>query len=748
MRFLFWTLAAIHSLFIPFAYGQSSCKLDPTIGYATYLGGSAFEHVRDVATDAGGNVYVTGGTESSDFPAATRLVTPGTTDTGVANFDIFVAKLNSVGAILWSTRIGGPNYDRAYAIEIDPKGSIILAGRAGRGFPVTRGAFQATFKGGIEAAFYGNQDGVILKLSPDGQRIEWASYFGTEDPKIIRDIAVDPNGDLFVASHRISGTYIPSVAAAFQNRPLGGSDGVLAKIAGDGSRVMWASYIGGGGEEGGGQPSVRVDSAGNAYYLTLTSSTDASTTPTAYRRRLAGGSDFYLTKWSGDGSLLFATYIGGSSDELYETHNLALDSHGNAYIGATTLSADFPTTPGAFDQTHNGNGGSGTGSRTNYPGDGVIAKISSDGSRLLASTFLGGRFGEAIEGLAVDPEGYVHVTGGTFSDNFPVSPGSYQRTRTGTVNSFYAQVSPDLSTLIYSTYIGGGQDAGRTLAVDDTGAAYFGGEADAGGFPVRNAAQPNYGGGGDGFLVKVVSGSKTGSPCYFPGSVVNAGSYIQGVVPGGLISIFGTGLLRNVSGTIPGRGATTVQGTSVFIAGIPAPIFSLTNQAGLEQINAQTPFEIAGRTSVDVVLQNSGQTLSLTVPVLAAQPGIFEWTSEEGRSNGALVHADGSLVTASNPAKRGEIVAAFFTGGGPLTQALKTGAFGPSDPVPTMTLALDVELDERPCEVTFKGYAPSFIGLYQVNFRVRDEPYQNSSLNLRLRMNNALSPSTLLPVEP
>jgi uncharacterized protein (TIGR03437 family) len=65
-----------------------------------------------------------------------------------------------------------------------------------------------------------------------------------------------------------------------------------------------------------------------------------------------------------------------------------------------------------------------------------------------------------------------------------------------------------------------------------------------------------------------------------------------------------------------------------------------------------------------------------------------------------------------------------------------------------MTLALDVELDERPCEVTFKGYAPSFIGLYQVNFRVRDEPYQNSSLNLRLRMNNALSPSTLLPVEP
>jgi uncharacterized protein (TIGR03437 family) len=747
MRYTCCILAIVLNTLNPL-YSQSACKSEPSLAYATYLGGSDFEHVRDVATDAAGNLYVTGGTQSADLPATTRLVNTGATETGVSNFDIFVIKLNPAGAVLWSTRIGGPNYDRAYAIEIDPKGFIILAGRAGRGFPVTAGAFQTTFKGGSAADFYGNQDGVIIKLSPDGQKIEWASYFGSEDPKIIRDIAVDANGDIFAASNHVSGTYIPSVAAAFQNRPLGGSDGVLAKVAGDGSRVLWAWYVGGSADEGGGQPSVRVDSAGNPYYLTLTSSKDARTTPSAYSRSLAGGVDFYLSKWSGDGSLIFATYVGGSADELYETHNLALDSYGNAYIGASTLSTDFPTTPGAFSRTHNGNGRDGTGARTNYPGDGVIAKISSNGTRLLASTFLGGRFGDAIEGLAVDSDGYVHVTGGTYSDNFPVSPGSYQKALKGTINSFYVELSSDLSTLIYGTYIGGGQDAGRTMAVDGSGAAYFGGEADIAGFPVRNALQPVYGGGGDAFLAKIAPSSKTGAPCYFTGSVVNAGSYLPGVVPGGLISIFGSGLLRDINGTIPGLGATLVQGTTVSIGGIQVPIFSLTNQAGVEQINVQAPFEIAGSTSVDVVIQSSGRSVSLTETVLPAQPGIFEWTSEDGKSNGAALHADGSLITPANPARRGEIVSAFFTGGGPLAESVATGAAGPSDSLATMSLALSVEMDGRPCDVSFKGYAPLFIGLYQVNFRIRDEAPSSSSVTLRLNAGGAVSPSTLLPVQP
>src|SRR5688572_23113435 len=121
--------------------------------FASYLGGGQYEVVRDIATDAAGNAYLTGGTESSNFPttpgALQRVANPGSPENNTLDrLDAFIVKMDPNGNIVWSTLLGGPNYDRAYGIVVDAQGFVYVAGRAGRGFPVTPGAFQTTFQGG------------------------------------------------------------------------------------------------------------------------------------------------------------------------------------------------------------------------------------------------------------------------------------------------------------------------------------------------------------------------------------------------------------------------------------------------------------------------------------------------------------------------------------------------------------------------------------------------------------------------
>lgn len=495
------------------------------LAFSTYLGGNLFEHVRDVTTDREGNIYVTGGTLSADFP-----VTPGAYQTThyrdiqppdnpqIDPFDVFVVKLDPRGQLLWSTFLGGRNYDRAYAIEVDSLGYVYVAGRAGRAFPVTPGAFQTQFMGGQEAAFYGPQDGFIAKLSPDGSSLVWASYFGTSDPRIIRDIAVDANGDVYLASSRQSGSYPPAVAQAFQYgfqpTPQGGIDGVVAKVSSDGTQVLWASYLGGSGSENSG-PAVRVDAFGSPYFLYSTNSTDIPTTPGAYDRTFNGGlNDLYVARFTPDGSgLIFGTYLGGSGQEAVETHSLALDAQGNAYVTPSTSSPNFPTTPGAFQRTYGGG-----------PIDVAIAKLSSDGTQLLASTFIGGDAGDHSEGIAVDVNGNVYISGLTGSTDFPLTPDAYQAQRRGVNDLIAVKLSADFQTLACSTLLGGTAiDYGRAAWADSLGNFYVAGQSASTDWPTRNPLQPAFGGGtGDAVVAKFTPNA--GGPFRLAGVWVNDGA--------------------------------------------------------------------------------------------------------------------------------------------------------------------------------------------------------------------------------
>jgi hypothetical protein len=412
--------------------------------------------------------------------------------------------------------IGGPSHDRAYAIDVDRQGYVYVGGRAGQGFPVTAGAFQPIHPGGPAGGPYTSQSGFVAKLTPDGRKLVFASYFvaaGDDPAHPVRDIAVDNQGDIYLGASSSKGRYPAPIDDAFsrgfQPRLAGGKDAVVAKVRTDGSQVIWATYLGGSSRERS-EVSIRVDASGHAYLLTVTDSADAPTTSSALGRTYRGRGDFYLAKLSPDGSkLVYATFLGGSGAEEVETRQLAIDGEGHAYIVASTGSSDFPTTHGAFQTTFRGAGRPAPRLSTVFPGDVVVAKIAPDGSRLVASTFIGGRLGEHAEGAAVDAKGNVYLTGATYSDDFPTTDGGFQAKRTGRTNFFVVKLAADFRRLLYASYLGGSDnDEGRAAALDSAGNFFVGGQVLSKDWPVRNAVRQRLAGDTDAAVAKFSLGGR------------------------------------------------------------------------------------------------------------------------------------------------------------------------------------------------------------------------------------------------
>ena len=164
--------------------------------FMSYLGGGGDDMARDVGTDAQGNIYIAGSTTSGNFPTtAGAFDRTFNSPAGSSNHDAFITKLSPGGQMIWSTFLGGNGFDRIDALEVDKSGFIYVAGRAGPGFPVTQGTFQANFAGGDHGGIYGAQDGFVCKFRSDGTRV-FCSYFGDSDVLAIRDIAVDDVGDI------------------------------------------------------------------------------------------------------------------------------------------------------------------------------------------------------------------------------------------------------------------------------------------------------------------------------------------------------------------------------------------------------------------------------------------------------------------------------------------------------------------------------------------------------------------------
>jgi len=451
--------------------------IDPLL-YATYLGGGNEDYGwgngnddygSSVAVDAAGNAYVTGTTYSWDFPT-----TPGAFDIYFARwaFDAFVAKLDPTGSSLaYATFLGGEYDDRGQSIAVDAAGNAYVTGYTfSDTFPTTQGAFKERL----------NQmwwDSFVAKLDPAGSSLLYATYLGGGNPEDGFSIAVDAAGNAYVTGYTRSSSSFPVTPGAFDTTCTCGAnsrDSFVVKVNPTGSSLVYATFLGGNGDEDG--FSIAVDAAGNAYVAGNTYSTDFPTTPGAFDVILDGRSEGFLVKLNPAGSaLVYSTFLGGGSSEV--GYSVAVDTVGNAYVSGFTYSTDFPVTPDAFDTSHNGDS------------DGFVAKLNPAGSTILYATYLGGDNYDYGKSIALDAAGSAYVAGYTYSTDFPVTPGAIDTSHDGPFDAFVARFDATNSSLLNATYLGGGNDdRGLSIAVDGTGNAYVTGQTFGGDFPVTPGA--------------------------------------------------------------------------------------------------------------------------------------------------------------------------------------------------------------------------------------------------------------------
>lgn len=230
-------------------------------------------------------------------------------------------------------------------------------------------------------------------------------------------------------------------------------------------------------------------------------------------------------------------------------------------------------------------------------------------------------------------------------------------------------------------------------------------------------------------------------------AVVNSASFVLGMVPGSLATVFGRGLTL-LTGTVLG-GEASAEGISVKANGRSAPVLSMTNQAGREQVNVQVPFDLPSAATATLEIDNNGTRFSSpAVPLFESQPAIFEIVLDaEGTRAGAVVHLNGTLVTPANPATVGEIVSMFLTGAGPVEPAVATGVPGPAPPSYTK-LPTVVGVADAGARVLFSGYAPQAIGLYQINFEIPSGIATGPSIKLNVKIGNSFSRASSIAIQP
>lgn len=467
--------------------------IDPLI-YSTYIGGDDEEVSNSIAIDTSGNVYITGYTKSTNYDT-----TAGSFQTIYAGLrDVLVTKLNNTGtALIYSTYIGGSNNDVGNAIALDASNNTYITGyTTSTNFHVTLGAFQTIFAG--------SEDVFVTKLNATGTALIYSTYLGGNTWDNGNDICLDASGNVYVTGYTESNNFTITVGA-FQTTKVGVGDVFVTKLNATGTALIYSTFIGGSGAEGG--ISITIDSSNNIYITGTTDSPNYDVTSGAFQTTYGGGfNDAFVTKLNATGTaLIFSTYIGGN-DKDYAT-SIVLDTLGNSYITGYTLSFNYPTTSGAFQTIRDGGR------------DVLVTKLNATGTALIYSTFIGGNYDDYGEDIVLDTFGNAYIIGSTFSSTYDVTPGAYVTSNLfGGASAIVTKLNATGSTLLYSTFIG--QSAvdsyGRSIALDASNNAYFTGITYSIGYPTTvGAFQTTFEGNRDIFVTKL---------CMFVPSTINLSS--------------------------------------------------------------------------------------------------------------------------------------------------------------------------------------------------------------------------------
>jgi hypothetical protein len=467
--------------FVVAAYDkQRPLVIDPVLVYSTYLGGSSNDGINGVAVDQQGNVYVTGATNSTDFPGYPEEA---------GGYYPFVAKLNAAGtALVYSTVFGTGDTEWTHGIAVDEAGNAYVTGSASySGLPLIPSPPICTYQGGTDA--------FIIKFNQAGNAMLYSTYLGGTAEDIPWSIAVDGAGQAYVTGQTKSGDFKVTPGALHES-PLSGVTGFVSKINAEGAQLVYSTYLGGTLEDN--PAGIAVDEGGNAYVTGQARSSTDFTTLTPMRPWAGGPTDAFIAKLNANGTdMLKFTYLGGSSAD--GGNGIALDKAGNIYVTGYTASTNFPPV-NAFQNSKGGG-----------VHDGFVAKIDTAWSGLVYSTYLGGSLQDSGQKIGVDGAGCAYVMGATQSgSDFPTknSLQPYRAISSSYGSIFVTKFSPSGRPLVYSTFLGGSLESMSSLyslAVDRAGNAYVAGGTQSTNYPTKNALQPSLNGPSDGFVTKIAT---------------------------------------------------------------------------------------------------------------------------------------------------------------------------------------------------------------------------------------------------
>jgi Beta-propeller repeat/Transmembrane protein 131-like N-terminal len=441
-------------------------KLDTSsssLVYSTYLAGSLGAYGSGIAIDDVGDAYVTGYTSSQDFPTtggAFDNAYPGGDNSG------FVAELNPTGSdLVYSTFLGGGgagSYNEPAAISLGATGRAYVTGyTTSTTFPTTPGAFQTVSGGG--------KDAFVSALNHAGSRLVYSSYLGGIDDDLAYAIAVDNTGAAYVTGYTSSRDF-PATPGAFQTALQGSVGAFVTKLNSAGSAPVYSTYLSGSTGQGVYAYGLAVDASGDAYITGRTYSADFPISPRAYQNQCGQYCENegapYVTEFNPTGSgLIYSTYLGYYG----EGYAITLDRSGDTFVTGDTYTADFPTTPDAY-QTY-----CGTNCTLGRDHVGFVSELNDSGSALVYSTYLG-RDSDAGTGIALNNyNGDFFVTGYTYPSFFPVTKGAFQTVSGGNADAFVTRFDPSPavgltpSSLTFKTQADGTQSQPQTVTLTNIG---------------------------------------------------------------------------------------------------------------------------------------------------------------------------------------------------------------------------------------------------------------------------------------
>ncbi len=472
---------------------RRAVRIDPLIIFSTFLGGVGTDTATAMAVDASGNIYITGQTNSTNFPTMHPLQTTCLGGCGAQNSAVFVTEMANTGtSLVYSTYLGGSAMDQGQGIAVDSAGNAYVTGTVtSPNFPLQK-PYQQVLRG--------VQDAFVTKIAAGGSALVFSTYFGGSNIETGASIAIDNNQNVYITGSTVSLDFplVNAYQTVCSACSAGGANAFVAGFNSTGQALIYSTYLGGSVHDTG--TAITMDGSADAYVAGITSSSDFPLA-NSYQSALLGSQNTFVCELNSTGNqLLFSTYLGGSLQDA--ANAITLDFAGNIYVAGTTSSPNFPVL-NAYQQLLTG------------ASNAFVTEFSPGGAPLVYSTYLGGINTDTATAIAVNSLGEAFVAGKTNSATFPVVNALQPVCAGGCAfnDAFVANLSAGGGELLYSTFLGGSGDDGATgIAVDSSNDIYVAGTTGSVDFPTLNPFQGSCGGGcpsgaTDAFIAKLLTPS-------------------------------------------------------------------------------------------------------------------------------------------------------------------------------------------------------------------------------------------------